>query len=450
MKKCVAIVGRPNVGKSTLFNRMLKARRAIVADTPGVTRDRIFADLNIDDRECLLVDTGGLVFGSEDELQKDVGRQTRAAVAEADIIILLLDGQSGVCAEDGELARYLRRSGKPILWVVNKCESPRVIERSVDFYTLGMEEIHHVLAEHGEGIVSLKEALVKFLPEVDAAIDEKSASDAIRVSVVGKPNVGKSSLLNYLCGSERLTTSGRPGTTVDSVQVSIEHEHQGQLQEYLFLDTAGLRRKARVHEKVESLSNVSTIRAIDFANIVVLMIDATDGVTDQDLQISALAHEKGKAVIYAFNKTDLFLTHRKKLLAEIKEDLAYRLTGIHKPVVMELSVKDGKGLRKFFPTLKSVFDVYSRRVGTGELNRWLADVVTTHQHPLIHRRPLKFYFITQARSAPPTFIFFVNKVKGIKSTYIRYLENRIIDHFGFYGVPVKIFFRARESRGKRK
>lgn len=449
MKKCVAIIGRPNVGKSTLFNRLLKARRAIVADTPGVTRDRIFADLEIDDKECLLVDTGGLVFGNEDELQKDVGRQTRAAVDEADILISLFDGQSGVCAEDGELARYLRRSGKPILWVINKCESPRVKANSVDFYSLGMAEIHHVSAEHGEGIVALKEALAEFLPEREEIVEKSCSDEIIRISIVGKPNVGKSSLLNYLSGSERLTTSGRPGTTVDAVQVPLVTQHQGRQQEYLFLDTAGLRRKSRVHEKVESLSNVATVRAIDFANIVVLMIDATDKITDQDLQISALAHEKGKAVIYAFNKTDLFLSHKKQQLAELKDDLAYRLNGIHKPAVLELSVKDGKGLKRFFPTLKSVYEIYSRRIGTGELNRWLADVVTKHQHPLIHRRPLKFYFITQARSAPPTFIFFVNKVKGIKPSYIRYLENRIIEHFGFYGVPVKIFFRAREGRGKK-
>ncbi|MCK5915333.1 MAG: 50S ribosome-binding GTPase, partial [Deltaproteobacteria bacterium] len=203
MKKCVAIIGRPNVGKSTLFNRLLKARRAIVADTPGVTRDRIFADLEIDDKECLLVDTGGLVFGDEDELQKDVGRQTRAAVDEADILISLFDGQSGVCAEDGELARYLRRSGKPILWVINKCESPRVIENSVDFYSLGMAEIHHVSAEHGEGIGALKEALAEFLPEREEIVEKSCSDEIIRISIVGKPNVGKSSLLNYLSGSER-------------------------------------------------------------------------------------------------------------------------------------------------------------------------------------------------------------------------------------------------------
>jgi len=445
MKKCVAIVGRPNVGKSTLFNRLLKARRAIVADIPGVTRDRIFADLEVEGKECLLVDTGGLVFGSEDELQKDVGRQTRAAVDEADIIILLFDGQGGVGSEDGELARYLRRSGKPILWVVNKCESPRVKENSVDFYSLGMDEVHCISAEHGEGIVSLKEALAGFLPERVEVVEEKEDNDAIRISVVGKPNVGKSSLLNYLAGSERLTTSGQPGTTVDAVQISIVNENQ----EYLFLDTAGLRRKARVHEKVESLSNVATLRAIDFANIVVLMIDATDGITDQDLQISGLAHEKGKAVIYAFNKTDLFISDRGRQLAALKEDLDYRLTGIHKPVIMELSVKNGKGLKTFFPTLKSVHEIYSRRIGTGELNRWLADVVVAHQHPLIHRHPLKFYFITQARSAPPTFIFFVNKIKGIKASYVRYLENRIIERFGFYGIPVKIYFRAREGRRRK-
>ena len=445
MKSCVVIVGRPNVGKSTLFNRLLKARRAIVADTPGVTRDRLFAELEVEDKECLLVDTGGLVFGTEDELQKDVGRQTRAAVDEADIILFLLDGQSGVSAEDGELARYLRRSGKPILWVVNKCESPRVRQDSVDFYALGMEHIYHISAEHGEGIATLKEALAEFLPPIEEDFEKENKDELIRVSVVGKPNVGKSSLLNYLVGSERLTTSERPGTTVDAVQVALVNDQQS----YLFLDTAGLRRRARVHEKVESLSNVATLRAIDFAKIVVLMIDATDGVTDQDLQISALAHEKGKAVIYVFNKIDLLPSGKKKRLAEIKEDLTYRLIGIRRPVIVELSVKSGQGLKRIFPTLKALHEVYSRRIGTGELNRWLSDVVTAHQHPLIYRRPLKFYFITQVHSAPPTFVVFANIIKGIKPSYIRYMENKIIEHFGFYGVPVKIFFRKREGRGKK-
>ncbi|MCD6430935.1 MAG: ribosome biogenesis GTPase Der [Deltaproteobacteria bacterium] len=444
MKRCVVIVGRPNVGKSTLFNRLLKQRRAIVADTPGVTRDRIFAELKVEDKECLLVDTGGLVFGVEDELQKDVGRQTRAAVDEADIILFLLDGQSGVSAEDGELARYLRRCGKPILWVVNKCESPRVQQESVDFYALGMDQIYQVSAEHGEGIATLKEALAELLPSVEAEAEGESKGDVVRVSVVGKPNVGKSSLLNCLVGSERLTTSERPGTTIDAVQISLVNNQQN----YLFLDTAGLRRRARVHEEVENLSNVATIRAIDFAQIVVLMVDAATGVTDQDLQISGLAHEKGKAVIYIFNKIDL-LPAGKKRLAEIKEDLVYRLLGIRRPVILEMSVKSGRGLKRFFPELKALYKVHSHRVGTGELNRWLTEAVTAHQHPLINRHPLKFYFITQVRSAPPTFVIFVNKIKGIRPTYERYLENKIIEHFGFYGVPVKIYFRKREGREKK-
>ncbi|MEA1922316.1 MAG: ribosome biogenesis GTPase Der [Pseudomonadota bacterium] len=449
MKSCVVIVGRPNVGKSTLFNRLLKARRAIVADTPGVTRDRLFAELQVEGKECLLVDTGGLVFAGEDALQKDVGIQTRAAVDEADIIIFLLDGQSGVSAEDGELARYLRRSGKPILWVINKCESHRVQQDSVDFYALGMEQLYQISAEHGEGIATLKEALAEILPPVEEEAERESESEneneLIRVSVVGKPNVGKSSLLNYLIGSERLTTSARPGTTIDAVQVALVHDQQN----YLFLDTAGLRRRARVHEMVESLSNVATLRAIDFAEIVILMIDAVSGVTDQDLQISALAHEKGKAVVYVLNKIDLLTVDKRKLLAELKEDLAERLFGIHQPVMVELSVKSGQGMKRIFPTLKALHEVYSRRIGTGELNRWLSDVVTAHQHPLIYRRPLKFYFATQVRSAPPTFVIFANIIKGIKPSYIRYLENRIIEHFGFYGVPVKLFFRKREGRGKK-
>ncbi|MCD6533237.1 MAG: ribosome biogenesis GTPase Der [Deltaproteobacteria bacterium] len=447
MKSCVVIVGRPNVGKSTLFNRLLKARRAIVADTPGVTRDRLFAELQVEEKECLLVDTGGLVFAGEDALQKDVGIQTRAAVDEADIIIFLLDGQSGVSAEDGELARYLRRSGKPILWVINKCESPRVRLDSVDFYALGMDQLYQVSAEHGEGIGTLKEALAELLPPVEEEPenDSENKDELIRVSVVGKPNVGKSSLLNFLVGSDRLTTSERPGTTIDAVQVALVHDQQ----KYLFLDTAGLRRRARVHERVESLSNVATLRAIDFANIVILMIDAVSGVTDQDLQISALAHEKGKAVVYVLNKIDLLSVGKKKILAELKDDLAERLFGIHRPVMVELSVKSGQGMKRIFPTLKALHEVYSRRIGTGELNRWLSDVVTAHQHPLIYRHPLKFYFATQVRSAPPTFVIFANIIKGIKPSYIRYLENRIIEHFGFYGVPVKLLFRKREGRGRK-
>lgn len=445
MKKCVAIVGRPNVGKSTLFNRLLKQRRAIVADTPGVTRDRIFADFAVEDRECLLVDTGGLVFGDEDALQKDVGRQTRAAVDEADIIIFLLDGQTGVTTEDGELARYLRRSGKPILWVVNKCESSRVQLDSVDFYALGMEQMYQVSAEHGEGIATLKEALAELLPPVKKVFVEGDQEDVIRVSVVGKPNVGKSSLLNYLLGCERLTTSDRPGTTIDAVQISLVNKGQ----KFIFLDTAGLRRRSRVHEEVESLSNVATVRAIDFAQIVVLMVDTATGVTDQDLQISGLAHEKGKAVIYVFNKIDL-LPAGKNLLAENREELVYRLVGVRRPVIMEMSVKSGVGLKRFLPGLIALAKIHSHRVGTGELNRWLAKAVEAHQHPLIHRHPLKFYFITQVRSSPPTFVVFVNKDKGILPSYERYLENKIIEQFSFYGIPVKIFFRKREHGARKK
>lgn len=448
MKKCVVIVGRPNVGKSTLFNRLLKERKAIVADTPGVTRDRLFADLEIEGRKCLLVDTGGLVSQAEEGVQADVGRQTRAAIDEADIIIFLLDGQAGVNAEDEELARNLRRSGKPILWVVNKCESPRVRETSVDFYALGMEDLLQVSAEHGEGISGLKEALAGLLPPAaeDSGTEppvEEEWDAVVRVSVVGKPNVGKSSLLNRLLGRERLTTSPRPGTTVDAVAVPLEHEGE----KFLFLDTAGLRRRSRVREEVESLSNVATLRAIDFARIVILMIDSGEGVTDQDLRISALAHEKGKAVLYFFNKLDL-LERREQAatLRRLQKGLEEQLLGIRKPVILGGSVKTGRGVTRLFPALQELNRVFSRRVGTGELNRWLAETVAAHQHPLINHRPLKFYFMTQVRTAPPTFVVFVNKSKGLLDSYLRYLENRLIEDFSFYGVPVRVYFRRREGR----
>jgi len=448
MKKCVVIVGRPNVGKSTLFNRLLRERRAIVADTPGVTRDRLFAELEIDGRNCLLVDTGGLVFRDESGFQADVGRQTRAAIDEADIIVFLLDGQSGVAAEDEELARYLRRSGKPIFWVVNKCESPRVREASVDFYSLGMDEFFQVSAEHGEGIGGLREALGALLPPPSGTVEDGAAGvlgkpDVVRVSVIGKPNVGKSSLLNHLLGHDRLTTSPRPGTTVDAVEVELEHRGE----RYLFLDTAGLRRRSRVREEVESLSNVATLRAVDFARIVILMIDAGAGITDQDLRLSSLAHEKGKAVLYLFNKLDLLEPNRRSgELKKLQRELEEMMLGVRRPVALGISVKTGRGVSRIFPALTDLNRVFSRRVGTGELNRWLAQTVAAHQHPLINHRPLKFYFMTQVRTAPPTFVIFVNKSKGLLDSYRRYLENRLLEDFAFYGVPVRIYFRRREGR----
>jgi GTP-binding protein len=447
MKKCVAVVGRPNVGKSTLFNRLLKSRRAIVADTPGVTRDRLFAELELEGRSCLLVDTGGLVFAGGDNLQEEISRQSRAAVDEADIIIFLLDGQTGIAAEDQDLARWLRRSGKPILWVVNKCEAGWVRQASVDFYALGAEELLPISAEHGEGIGDLKERLAALLPEPEeeaAGAVQQTVDDVTRISVVGKPNVGKSSLLNRLLGRERLTTSERPGTTVDAIALPLR---QGD-RDYLFFDTAGLRRRAKVKEEVESLSNIATLRAIDFARIVILMIDVREGLTDQDIRISSLAQEKGKAVLYLFNKLDL-VEKAGSYLRERRRELEETLYRVRRPMVLGISVKSGRGVKKIFPALEELAAIFERRIGTGELNRWLAETVFAHPHPLINRRPLKFYFMTQARTAPPTFVLFVNKTQGLLDSYRRYLENRLIEDFGFYGVPVRLLFRRREGRRRK-
>ncbi len=445
MKKCVAIVGRPNVGKSTLYNRLLGSRRAIVADTPGVTRDRLFADLEVEGRSCLLVDTGGLVTAGGDHLQQEITRQSRAAVDEADIIIFLLDGQVGVTAEDEELARWLRRSGKPILWVVNKCEAGRIREASVDFYTLGAGELIPISAEHGEGIGELREHLASLLPApesqaVSADLDAEGERP-VRISVVGKPNVGKSSLLNRLLGEERLTTSERPGTTIDAIAVPLQREGR----DYLFYDTAGLRRRARVRERVESLSNVATLKAIDFADIVILMIDLRVGLTDQDVRISALAQEKGKAVLYLFNKLDL-VKGAGKVFKERRRTLEETLYRVRRPQVLGISVKSGRGLKELFPALEALAATARRRIGTGELNRWLTETVAAHPHPLINRRPLKFYYAIQVRGTPPTFVFFVNRTRGILDSWCRYLENRLIEDFAFYGVPVRFIFRHRKGR----
>ena len=437
MKPCIAIIGRPNVGKSTLFNRLVQKRRAIVADSPGVTRDRIFADAEWDGKEFLLVDTGGMIFDQEACLQADISRQSMMAVDEADIIIFLMDGKDGVMVEDESLALYLRKTRKKIFWVVNKLESSRHRNASVDFYRLGMEKYYAISTAHGLGIGELMDDVTADLAVIPEERDE-NRDQRLRIAVVGKPNVGKSSLLNRLLGEKRLVTSNQPGTTMDAIEVplTVNHHH------YRFIDTAGLRKKARVHEQVESYGNIATIRSIDFAQIILLMIDAAEGITDQDIRIASLANEKNKTIVFVFNKIDLpgAKNFSEKIMTNLLKD---RLPFIYKPNAIRMSVVEKRGVNKIFPLLEKLDKQLQTRVTTGKLNRMLKEITTQHQHPLIYHHPLKFYYITQISGIPPSFVIFCNMVKGIKPSYVRYMKKKMMEYLDLDGIPVRIHLKKR-------
>jgi GTP-binding protein len=438
MKSCVAIIGRPNVGKSTFFNRLIRKKKAIVADSPGVTRDRIFADAEWNGKKFLLVDTGGMIFDQEANLQADISRQSMMAVDEADIIIFLMDGKDGVMPEDENLALYLRKTRKKIFWVVNKLESARHQDTSLDFYRLGMDRFYAVSAAHGLGISELMDDIVAELASTDDAQEDGRDSQALKIAVVGKPNVGKSSLLNRLLGEKRLVTSNQPGTTVDAIEVplTVNGHH------YLFFDTAGLRKKARVREQVEGYGNIATIRSIDYAQIVLLMIDATAGITDQDIRIAALATEKYKTIIFVFNKIDLPAAKdftSKKMMTLLGE----RLPFIYQPNALRLSVVENQGIGKIFPLLQKLDRQLHMKVTTGKLNRMLKEITDHYQHPLIYHHPLKFYYITQISGIPPAFVVFCNMTKGIKPSYIRYLKKKMMEYLDLSGIPLRLYFRKR-------
>ncbi|MBN2233243.1 MAG: ribosome biogenesis GTPase Der [Deltaproteobacteria bacterium] len=444
-KPCIAIVGRPNVGKSTLFNRIVRRRQVIVADEAGVTRDRIFADACIHERDFLLVDTGGIVFAADDEMQAEITGQSLLAVAEADAVIFLLDGLSGPTPDDHEVARQLRQVEKPIFWVVNKVDSDRAEADAVEFYQLGIDHFFTVSAAHGRGVGDLLDAVAGvFLPTAGAeekpsvAATEDEKEKPLRVAVIGKPNVGKSSLLNRFAGGDRLITSDRPGTTRDAVELPLERRGKS----YLFFDTAGLRRRSKVTERLETYGNIATLRSIDFARVVVLMIDAAEGLTDQDIRLATLANDKGKAILFVFNKIDT-LPPGVNPVDRLCRPLAEQVPFIHKPDCVAISVRDNRNITKLFPFIDGLAERLEKRITTGVLNRTIREITDRHQHPLIHHHPLKFFYATQIRYAPPGFVIFCNTTDGIRPSYVRYLTKNLMERLGLTGIPLRITFKKR-------
>lgn len=443
MKPLVALVGRPNVGKSTLFNRLLGQRRAIVDDTPGVTRDRNYAAINRFDKPFILIDTGGFEPVTEDRLLQQMREQSTLAMEEADVIIFMMDARSGLTPADIEVAKMLRRVKKPVLYVVNKVDGDKLENESAEFYTLGINQLHTISAEHNRGVYDLVDELMQLLPDRK---DDASGDDLTRIAVVGRPNVGKSSLVNRLLGFERVVANPMAGTTRDSVDTLFMCNKRP----YLLIDTAGIRRKGKTTEKLEKYSVVDALRSIERADVVLVVLNAEDGVTEQDERIAGYVHEAGKACVFVINKWDIIAKDNSTLGVYVdKVRIGFKYLA-YAPIVF-VSAKTGQRIGKVMESVDDVMEQFSRRVTTSDLNRVFSDATASHHAPLAHGRRVKFYFATQVGTRPPTFVIFTNQPDSIHFSYERYLINRFREAFGFNGTPLRLIFRGREKQdaGKR-
>ncbi len=435
----VAVVGRPNVGKSTLFNKLCGQRLSIVDDTPGVTRDRIYGDCEWLNHNFLLVDTGGIEPHSDDIILSQMRRQAQLAIDSADVIVMVTDMTTGVVATDEEVAAMLQRSGKPVVLCVNKCD--RVGEPPMEyyeFYNLCLGDPIQVSAVHGHGTGDLLDEIIKYFPEEEEKPEE---DDRIKVAVIGKPNVGKSSLINAIAGEERVIVSNIAGTTRDATDTLIENSHGN----FVFIDTAGIRRKSKIDEAIEKYSVIRARMAVERATVCVIMIDAQEGFTEQDSKVAGIAHDLGKACIVAVNKWDAVEkdgktmdSYRKKLM----NDFSFMS---YAPIIF-ISAKTGQRLDRLFELIKYVDEQNSMRISTGKLNDILAEATARVQPPTDKGRRLKIYYMTQASTRPPTFVCFVNKKELFHYSYQRYIDNRIREVFGLEGTPTKMLIRERESK----
>lgn len=435
----VAIVGRPNVGKSTLFNKLVGSRLSIVDDTPGVTRDRIYGECEWLNHSFLLVDTGGIEPFSEDIILSQMRRQAELAIDSADVIILVTDLRCGVVATDMEVAQMLQKSNKPIVLCVNKCDSVGETPMEFyEFYNLGLGDPIAVSSVHGHGTGDLLDEVLKYLPECEA---EDEDDDRIHVAVIGKPNVGKSSLVNAICGENRMIVSNIAGTTRDATDTEVENAHG----KFVFIDTAGLRRKSRVDTAIEKYSVIRSRMAVERAQVCVIMIDATEGFTEQDSKVAGIAHEQGKACIIAVNKWDA-VEKDGKTMDTYRKDLMKDFSFMSYAPIIFISAKTGQRLDRLFELIKFVNDQNAMRIKTGRLNEILAAATTRVQPPTDKGRRLKIYYMTQASTRPPTFVAFVNSKELFHYSYQRYIDNQIREVFGLEGTPTRLIIREREQK----
>ena len=439
-KPLVAIVGRPNVGKSLLFNKLTGQRTSIVEDTPGVTRDRIYGECEWCGRTFSLVDTGGIEPDTDSEMLKFMRRQAEIGIELADAIIMVVDVRSGVTAADQDVATMLRKSRKPVCLAVNKCDSIGLVNPDVfEFYSLGIGDLFETSAVHGHGTGDMLDWVLANIPEDDSEDEE---DEVIKVAIVGKPNVGKSSLLNRILGEERVIVSNVAGTTRDAIDSYFENETG----KYCFIDTAGMRRKSKVDDAIEKFSNMRSISAIERADVCLILIDANEGVTEQDTKIAGLVHEAGKAAIIVVNKWDAVEDKETNTMRDkendVRRDLAYMT---YAPVVF-LSALTGQRVDKIFQTIQDVHSQNTSRITTGALNSVLADATARVQPPTDKGRRLKIYYMTQASTKPPHFVIFCNDARLFHFSYQRYLENQIREVFGLQGTPIRITIRQKGDK----
>lgn len=437
-KPVVAIVGRPNVGKSTLFNALAGERISIVQDTPGVTRDRIYADVNWLNMVFTLIDTGGIEPESKDIILSQMRDQAQIAIDTADVIIFITDVRQGLQDADAKVADMLRRSHKPVVLVVNKVDSfEKFMPDVYEFYNLGIGDPIPISASSKLGIGDMLDEVTKHFSQEAA---EENEDDRPKIAVVGKPNVGKSSLINHLVGEERVIVSEIAGTTRDAIDTEIIYQDR----EYVFIDTAGLRRKSKIKEELERFSIIRAVTAVERADVVIVMIDATEGVTEQDAKIAGIAHERGKGIIIAVNKWDAIEKDDKTIYKhtdKIREVLSF----MPYAEILFISAKTGQRTQKLFDMIDVVLENNSMRVATGVLNEIMSEAVAMQQPPSDKGKRLKLYYITQVAVKPPTFVIFVNDKKLMHFSYTRYLENRIRDAFGFQGTSLKFIIRERKG-----
>jgi len=446
-KPVVAIVGRPNVGKSTLFNRVIGRNLAIVEDMPGVTRDRNYAEAEWEGKRFLLVDTGGFEPETDDPMYTRMREQTTLAVEEADHIIFLMDGQQGLVPSDIEVSQRLRASGKPVIYAVNKVDGVRHEALLPDFYRLGIDALFPVSAQHGPGFSELMDELSRMLPATDEPPQDKETGAMPRIAIIGRPNVGKSSFVNALIGEDRMIVSPVAGTTRDAV----DSVYQYYGRKYVLVDTAGIRSRGRISQGVEKYSVMRAMKSISRADIALVLIDASEGITEQDERIVGLAHEAGKGIIIGLNKWDL-VPDREQAFKRFMQDVQQRLKFADYASVLTISAVTRQRVTKVFEEIDRIVTEREKRVSTADLNRVFERLTAGHEPPLYRGKRVKYYYITQVDIKPPTFVVFVNYPDGVHFSYLRYIENNLRQSFGFRGTPVRIFAKRRrpEDRQSRK
>ncbi|MCR5778343.1 MAG: ribosome biogenesis GTPase Der [Lachnospiraceae bacterium] len=438
-KPIVALVGRPNVGKSTLFNVLAGERISIVQDTPGITRDRIYADVNWAGRDFTVIDTGGIEPDSSDIILSQMREQAQIAIDSADVIIFITDVKMGATDTDSKVADMLRRSRKPVVLAVNKVDNFTKEELAVyEFYNLGMGDPVAISAGQKTGLGDLLDEVIKHFPEID---ENEEDDDRPRIAIVGKPNVGKSSIINKLLGTNRVIVSDIAGTTRDAVDTEIVHDGK----EYVFIDTAGLRRKNKIKESLEHYMILRTVSAVERADVVMIVIDGKEGITEQDAKIAGIAHDRGKGIIVVVNKWDL-VEKNDKTMNEYRKQIFNTLSFMPYMEIMFISAQTGQRMHKMFEEIDMVVNNCAMRIQTGVLNEIMTEAVALNQPPTDKGKRLRLFYITQASVKPPTFVIFVNSKELMHFSYTRYIENKIREAFGFSGTPIKFIIRERGEK----